>query len=254
MDVHLIPAFADNYIYLFRDPKTAMVGVVDPGEAAPVLAALDRLGWKPDVIFNTHHHPDHVGGNRVLKQRFDCMIVGPRAERERIPGLDVELSEGQTWGFGGQDVRCIEVPGHTLGHIAFWLEKSSILFSGDTLFVMGCGRMFEGTAEQMWSSLRKLRGLPPETRFYCGHEYTLSNARFAASIEPGNGAVGERLARIASLRDAGQPTVPSTIGEERVTNPFLRADDPALQAAVGMAGADPVRVLAEIRQRKNSFK
>jgi hydroxyacylglutathione hydrolase len=253
MDVHLIPALSDNYVYLFRDPGTGKVGVVDPGDAAPVLAALDRLGWRLDVIFNTHHHGDHIGGNRILKDRFGCILVGPRAETARIPGIDVPLSDGETWRFGSGEVRCIEVPGHTRGHAAFGFPEAAALFCGDTLFVMGCGRLFEGTPADMWSSLLRLRALPPETRIYCGHEYTLSNARFAAALEPANEEVRARLDEVAALREAGRPTVPGTIGRERAANPFLRADDPALQEALGMAGADPVQVFAEIRHRKDVF-
>lgn len=253
MDVHLIPALSDNYVYLFRDPGTGTVGVVDPGEAEPVLAGLDRLGWRLDVIFNTHHHGDHIGGDRALRDRFGCTLVGPRAETTRIPGIDVALSDGETWRFGAQEVRCIDVPGHTRGHAAFWFPESAALFCGDTLFVMGCGRLFEGTPADMWSSLGRLRDLPAETRIYCGHEYTLSNARFAAALEPGNAAVRARLDEVSALRERGRPTVPGTIGGERGVNPFLRADDPVLQEAIGMAGADPVAVFAEIRRRKDTF-
>jgi hydroxyacylglutathione hydrolase len=253
MDIQLIPAFSDNYVYLFKDPASEAVGIVDPGEAKPVLAALDRLGWRPTHIFNTHHHADHIGGNGVLKQRFGCTIVGPAADRHRIPDLDVAVGEEDAYRFGSQEVRVFETPGHTSGHIALWFSEASALFSGDTLFALGCGRLFEGTPAQMWNSLLKLRALPADTRIYCGHEYTLSNARFAVTVDPDNPALKERAANIAVLRDAGKPTIPTTLGMERATNPFLRADDPDVAAAVGLAGADPVEVFAEIRRRKDQF-
>jgi len=253
MDIQLIPAFSDNYVYLFKDPASEAVGIVDPGEAEPVLAALDRLGWRPTHIFNTHHHADHIGGNGVLKQRFGCTIVGPAADRHRIPDLDVAVGEEDTYRFGSQEVRVFETPGHTSGHISLWFSEASALFSGDTLFALGCGRLFEGTPAQMWNSLLKLRALPADTRIYCGHEYTLSNARFAVTVDPDNPALKERAADIVILRDAGKPTIPTTLGVERATNPFLRADDPGVAAAVGLAGADPVEVFAEIRRRKDRF-
>jgi len=253
MDIQLIPAFSDNYVYLFKDPASEAVGIVDPGEAEPVLAALDRLGWRPTHIFNTHHHADHIGGNGVLKQRFGCTIVGPAADRNRIPDLDVAVGEEDTYRFGSQEVRVFETPGHTSGHISLWFSEASALFSGDTLFALGCGRLFEGTPAQMWNSLLKLRALPADTRIYCGHEYTLSNARFAVTVDPDNPALKERAADIVILRDAGKPTIPTTLGVERATNPFLRADDPSVAAAVGLAGANPVEVFAEIRRRKDRF-
>lgn len=254
MDVRIIPALSDNYAYLFRDEASGAVGVVDPSEAAPVEAALERLGWRLTHVLNTHHHGDHVGGNAELKARHGCVLVGPRAETERIPGLEVTLSDEEVWRFGGQDVRFLHVPGHTRGHGAFWFEETGHLFSGDALFALGCGRLFEGTPAQMWASLTRLRDLPADTKVWCGHEYTLSNARFAADLLPGDPAVQARLVETRRLRDRGEPTLPTTVGQERLTNPFLRADDPAVQAAVGMPGADPVEVFAEVRRRKDEFR
>jgi hydroxyacylglutathione hydrolase len=253
MNIEIIPAFSDNYVYLLRDPDTDAVGVVDPGDAGPVLAALDRLGWRLTHIFNTHHHNDHIGGNRILKDRYGAPVIGPRADADRIPDLDLGVGDGDSLKFGSQDVGVLEVPGHTRAHIAFWFPDAGVLFPGDTLFALGCGRLFEGTPEQMWHSLGKLRDLPADTRIYCGHEYTQSNARFALSIDPDNPALRERAAHIDALRAEGRPTIPSTLGEERLTNPFLRADDPDLSAAVGLAGGDPVAVFAEIRRRKDHF-
>ncbi|MDB5409224.1 MAG: gloB [Rhodospirillales bacterium] len=251
--IHQIPALNDNYIYLAHEPATKATAVVDPSVAAPVLAALAEKGWKLTHILNTHHHNDHTGGNLELKAATGAIIVGPLADRERIPGIDVALAEGQKYSVGEASAAVFDVPGHTRGHIAFWFEGSRALFCGDTLFLMGCGRMFEGTAPQMWNSLSKLRALPPETRVYCGHEYTQANARFALTVEPDNKALIERARAIDQARAAGRSTVPGLLGDELATNPFLRADRPELQQAAGMAGADPVAVFAEIRHRKDVF-
>jgi hydroxyacylglutathione hydrolase len=251
--IHQLLCLKDNYVYLLRDPATAATAVVDPSEAKPVLAALQEKGWRLTHILNTHHHWDHTGGNVELKQATGALIVGPRADRDRIPEIDVDVAEGETYSVGGQTARVYDVPGHTRGHIAFWFEGSRALFCGDTLFTLGCGRLFEGTPEQMWKSLSKLRPLPAETRVYCGHEYTQANARFAVTLEPDNAALAERSRRIDALRAEGKPTVPGTMGEELATNPFLRADQPELQQAMGLAGRDPVAVFAEIRGRKDKF-
>jgi hydroxyacylglutathione hydrolase len=180
-------------------------------------------------------------------------VVGPKPDRERIPGIDVEVDDGDRYRFGATDAEVFFVPGHTRGHIAYWFPGSNALFCGDTLFALGCGRLFEGTPEQMWTSLSRLRALPPETRVYCAHEYTQANARFALSVDGGNQALVRRAEQIDRLRADGQPTVPSTLGQEVATNPFLRADDPELADAVGLAGAEPVEVFAEVRQRKDNF-
>lgn len=254
MEIHLIPAFSDNYVHLLRDPGSGAVGVVDPGDAAPVEEALERRGWRLTHILNTHHHNDHIGGNGALKARYAATVIGAAADARRIPDLDVTLGDGDTVAFGDQVARVIDTPGHTVGHIAFWFEGAGALFCGDTLFALGCGRLFEGTPTQMWGSLRALRSLPEATRVYCGHEYTLSNARFAVTVDPTNGELERRVEAIKAMRDHGRPTIPSTIGEERRTNPFLRADDAQVQAAVGMAGADPAKVFAEIRRRKDGFR
>ncbi|NYZ11499.1 hydroxyacylglutathione hydrolase [Azospirillum sp. RWY-5-1] len=254
MEIHLIPAFSDNYVYLLRDPESDAVGVVDPGDAAPVVEALERRGWRLTHILNTHHHNDHIGGNAALKARYAATVIGAAADAHRIPELDVTLGDGDTAAFGGQTARVIDTPGHTVGHIAFWFEGAEALFCGDTLFALGCGRLFEGTAAQMWGSLRALRALPEATRVYCGHEYTLSNARFAVTVDPENDELQRRFAAIKAMRERGEPTIPSTIAEERRTNPFLRADDAQVQAAIDMAGADPGRVFAELRRRKDGFR
>jgi hydroxyacylglutathione hydrolase len=243
----------DNYVWLLREPQSGSVAVVDPSEAAPVKSKLDALGWRLTHILNTHHHWDHTGGNLDLKQATGATIVGSAADRDRIPGIDVALSEGETYRFGAEPVQVFDIPGHTRGHIAFWFTDSDALFCGDTLFTLGCGRLFEGTPDQMWSSLSKLRGLPPQTRVYCGHEYTQSNARFAVAIDPDNKALKARAAKVDAARAKGVPTVPATLAEERSTNPFLRADDAAFARAQGLDASDPVAVFAAIRSRKDKF-
>ena len=254
LDVELIPALTDNYIYLLTQNGSDAVGLVDVGDAAPAIAALERRGLTPTQIFSTHHHDDHSGGNGAVKARYpNAKIVAPKNEIARIPGIDIAVSEGDIVPFGTLSFKVIEVPGHTRGHIALWTEDGNAVFSGDTLFALGCGRLFEGTPDQMVRSLAKLAALPPQTRIFCGHEYTQNNARFAVTVDPKNTALAQRAAEIHILRAAGQPTIPSTIELELRTNPFLRADDPAIAATIGLAGADPVSVFADIRRRKDKF-
>lgn len=253
IDVHQIPVLNDNYVYLARDRASGQTAVVDPAVTRPVLDAAESLGWSISHIFNTHHHGDHVGGNLEIKAATGCTIVGPKADRARIPGIDIEVDEGETAALGEAQAEVFFVPGHTRGHIAYWFRESAALFCGDTLFALGCGRLFEGTPGQMWSSLSKLKALPAETRVYCAHEYTQANARFALSVDPGNEALQRRSQEIDRARAQQQPTVPSTLGEELATNPFLRADEPSLAANVGLPASDPVAVFAEVRQRKDIF-
>lgn len=253
IDIEQIPVLSDNYVYLVRDRATGKTAVVDPAVSEPVQERLSTLGWTLTHILNTHHHGDHVGGNLALKAATGCTIVGPRADRERIPGIDIALGDGERFRLGEADATVFDVPGHTRGHIAYWFEASDALFCGDTLFACGCGRMFEGTPAQMWASLSKLKALPEATRVYCAHEYTQSNIRFALSVDPGNKALQDRSRRVDALRAQGRPTVPSTIGEERATNPFLRADDPALAVRVGQPGGDPVAVFGATRKAKDVF-
>jgi hydroxyacylglutathione hydrolase len=221
MEIVAVPAFSDNYLWLVHDEASGKTAIVDPGDAAPVLAEAERRGWNIDQVWNTHWHPDHTGGNLAIKQAAGARISGPAGEN--IPGRDVELKEGGEVRLGDRVGRVIEVPGHTSGHIAIIFDDERVAFVGDTLFAMGCGRLFEGTPEQMYHSLYRLAGLPEDTRLYCAHEYTLSNARFAVHAEPGNAAVSDRLVRIASMREQGIITVPTTVAEERATNPFVRA-------------------------------
>jgi hydroxyacylglutathione hydrolase len=253
LDIRQIPVLKDNFVYLMRDPTSGAVAVVDPAVAAPVLAEASRLGWTITHILNTHHHGDHVGGNLEIKAATGCTIVGPAHDPDRIPGMDIQLKDGDSYALGDAEARVFFVPGHTRGHIAYWFKDSGALFCGDTLFSIGCGRLFEGTAQQMWNSLSRLRALPPQTRVYCAHEYTESNIKFAVSIDPHNAALQKRAAEVKALRAAGKYSVPSFLGDERAANPFLRADAPELAAAMGLAGGNPADVFAEVRRRKDAF-
>jgi len=249
MQIEIIPCLSDNYAYLVKAGEHC--AVVDPSEAGPVRAALDRLGWRPDFILNTHHHIDHVGGNLALKQHYGAKIVGPGKDAARIPGLDIGVDEASGWAFAGKTVRVLEVPAHTRGAIAFVMEGNA--FTGDTLFALGCGRLFEGDAPMMWASLSKLMTLSDATRIYCGHEYTESNGRFALTLEPGNAALAARMTEVTAARAKSRPTVPSTMGLEKQTNPFLRPGSAEIRRALAMQKASDVAVFAEIRRRKDNF-
>jgi hydroxyacylglutathione hydrolase len=253
LQIELIPVLRDNYVYLIRYDASGTCAAVDPSVAKPVLAALDRLGWQLTHILNTHHHHDHVGGNLELNRATGCTIVGHARDAERIPGLDVAVHDGGSVALGPTQATVIDVSGHTVGHIAYWFAEHAALFCGDTLFSLGCGRLFEGTPAMMWASLGRLRALPDETRVYCGHEYTESNAQFALTLDPDNAALQARAAEVRALRARGLPTLPSTMAVERATNPFLRADAPELQRATGAGSGDPVATFAEIRRRKDTF-
>jgi hydroxyacylglutathione hydrolase len=221
MEIVAVPAFADNYLWLVHDQASGETAVVDPGDAAPVLAEAERRGWTISQAWNTHWHPDHTGGNLAIKAATGARISGP--ERETIPGRDVALKEGDQVHLGEHIGRVVEVPGHTLGHIALIFDDERVAFVGDTLFAMGCGRLFEGSPDQMYGSLQRLTDLPADTRLYCAHEYTLSNARFAAHVEPRDPAIAARLAEVVALRDKRQITVPTSVAQERETNVFVRA-------------------------------
>jgi hydroxyacylglutathione hydrolase len=251
--IEQIPVLQDNYIYLAHDPESRATAVVDPALAPPVLERLAAKGWQLSHILNTHHHNDHIGGNLALKAATGAKVVGNRKDAARIPGIDIEVQEGDSFMLGSVAATVLEVPGHTSGHIAFWFPTSHALFCGDTLFALGCGRLFEGTGEQMWQSLRKFRALPDDTLVYCAHEYTESNARFARTVERNNKDLLARIDDIKETRKRHLPTVPSLLGLERKTNPFLRADQDSVKAAVGLPDADAAAVFTEIRRRKDAF-
>lgn len=227
LEIVRIPALTDNYIWLVHDPVSDQTMVVDPAEAEPVLAEADRRGWRIGQIWNTHWHPDHTGGNAAIKEATGAIVSGPAAEAARIPTLDVTLSEGDSVRLGDHVATVLETPGHTAGHITLHFADDAIVFTGDTLFAMGCGRLFEGDAAQMFANMQRLAALPPETIVYCAHEYTQSNGRFALVAEPDNEATRERMKTVDSNRAQGVATVPTTIAEELATNPFLRADSAA---------------------------
>jgi hydroxyacylglutathione hydrolase len=238
MEIVAVPAFSDNYLWLVHDEASGETAVVDPGVASPVLAEAGQRGWTITQVWNTHWHPDHTGGNLAIKRATGARISGPAGEN--IPGRDVALNEGDEVHLGAHRGRVIDVPGHTRGHIALIFDEERVAFVGDTLFAMGCGRLFEGTPEQMYRSLQRLMQLPPETRLYCAHEYTLSNARFAVHADAGNRAIRDRMNEVKQLRDEGKMTIPTTVAQERETNPFVRATD--------------VEEFARLRKDKDSFR
>jgi hydroxyacylglutathione hydrolase len=248
---HLFPCLQDNYGVLLHDPATGATAAIDAPEAAPVEAALKATGWRLTDILVTHHHADHTGGIAELKAHHRCRVVAPHGEAARIPLVDETVRENDKVRVGGLEGRVIETPGHTAGHISYVFLADKLAFVGDTLFSIGCGRVIEGTPEMMWQSLLKLRGLPDDTRIYCGHEYTKANIRFAKSIESSNSALNAREQEVEKLLAAHKPTIPSTIGEEKAANPFLRADVPDVAKSVGLAGQPAWKVFAEIRERKN---
>lgn len=253
LQVHQFPCLNDNYGFLAHDPATGATAVIDTPEVEPINAALAERGWQLTHIWNTHHHFDHAGGNEALKAQWQAEVVGAGNDATRIPGIDRQVAEGEVVELGSLRARVIEVPGHTSGHIAFHFADDGVAFVGDTLFALGCGRLFEGTPAQMWNSLSKLMALPDDTVVYCAHEYTQANARFAITVDGANPALQQRVQEIDALRAAGQPTVPTTIGLEKRTNPFLRAAAPELASTLELQGADPVAVFAETRRRKDQF-
>lgn len=253
LEIDLFACRSDNFGVLLHDPVSGATASIDAPEERAILDALARRGWTLSHILTTHHHNDHVEANLALKERFGVEIIGPAREAPRIPGIDRKVDGGDTFDFAGRRVEVILTPGHTLGHICFYLPEEKLLFAADTLFALGCGRLFEGAPAQMWDALTRLAKLPDETTVYFGHEYTLSNARFALTIDPENTLLVSRVAEIEKLRAAGAFTAPTTIGLEKATNPFLRAADPAVRRHLGMETASDAEVFAEIRARKDRF-
>jgi hydroxyacylglutathione hydrolase len=253
VEVHMFPCLSDNYGFLLHAPAAGVTAAIDTPEVDPILRALERKGWSLTYIMNTHHHGDHAGGNLRLKALTGCRIIGPRADAARIPGIDIEVGDGDRFDFGGREVEVFDTPGHTRGHIVYLLREDRVAFVGDTLFAMGCGRLFEGSPGEMWTSLGKILAWPDDTRIYCAHEYTQANARFALSVEPANAALLERAAAVNRLRARNEPTVPTTLALEKATNPFLRPSSPNLRETIGLPGASDVEVFARTRALKDSF-
>ena len=249
IEIEIVPCLSDNYAYLVKSGD--LCAVIDPSEPGPVKAALAKRGWTLTHILNTHHHLDHTGGNLALKDETGAQVVGPAKDAARIPGIDIGVDEASGWEFDGRKVQVLEVPAHTRGAITFVIDGNA--FTGDTLFTLGCGRLFEGDPQMMWTSLSKLMALPDDTRVWCGHEYTQSNGKFALTLEPGNGTLKRRMDDVNAARAAGKATVPSTMGLEKATNPFLRPDSGEIRKSLGMEKADTVSVFGEIRERKNNF-
>ncbi len=253
LQIATIPCLDDNYAFLAHDTATGATGLIDAPEAAPIMSFLGETGWLLTDVFLTHHHADHVQGLAEILARFPARVIGAAADVPRLPALDVTVQEGDRVEIGSVEGRVIDVSGHTNGHIAFHFPDAKAAFTADSLMALGCGRVFEGTMPQMYQSLQKLAALPPDTMIFSGHEYTAANGKFALTIDPDNPDLISRVRAVDAATAEGEPTVPSTLAEELATNPFLRSNDPAIQAHLGMEGADPVDVFVEIRTRKNNF-
>ena len=251
--IKLISAFSDNYIYLLHNDKDNITAVIDPGEAYPVTKVLKDKNWNLDQIINTHHHNDHTGGNAELKKQWGSELIAPSYEKNYIPNVDIFVSHDDIISIAGLNARVIHTPGHTLGHVCFYIPEQKCLFSGDTLFYLGCGRVFEGTMEDMWHSLLKLKCLPDDTFVYCGHEYTLSNAKFSTHIDPNNSLLKKAYIDINSQRKKGLPTIPFLLGKEKKINPFLRADEDFFSNTLGLKTNNPSETFKEIRIQKDNF-
>jgi hydroxyacylglutathione hydrolase len=254
LEMHQFICRTDNYGLLVHDHASGATASIDAPDAAAIETELRKRGWQLTHIFNTHHHADHVEGNLALKEQFGCIIYGPRAEADKIPGIRKQVAGGETFTWATREVKVYDCPGHTKGHIAYHIASEYSLFAADTLFSLGCGRVFEGTLEEMYSSVNQFRALSPSTYLYCGHEYTEANARFAMSVEPANRALQQRTGAVTQLRKEGKMTCPTTIGDELKTNPFLRADSPEIRRNLKMESATDAEVFAELRRRKDNFK
>ena len=250
LEIHQFPCRSDNYGVLLHDAASGQTASIDAPDKGEVLDAIEDKGWGLSHIFTTHHHPDHVDGNDFLKERYGCEIIGPATEN--IPGRDRAVSGGDTFEWAGREIRVIDTPGHTAGEVSYYMPADKLLFAGDTLFAMGCGRLFEGTPAHMWASMQRLLELPDDTIVYAGHEYTLANARFAVTVDPDNERLRERLAQVERLREDGRPTLPTTMGLERETNPFLRVGDREIRSALDMIDATDVEVFAKVRALKDA--
>jgi hydroxyacylglutathione hydrolase len=250
-EIRLFPCLTDNFGYLIHDPATKATASIDAPEAGPILKALEREGWTLSDILITHHHHDHVGGVAELKQKYACRVVAPHDKSAKIVNVDARVGQGDVVKVGNLLGRVMETPGHTLDHVSYAFDNDKALFAADTLFSIGCGRVFGGNYAMMWDSLLKLRALPDDFRLYCGHEYTAANIKFALTVEPENPALQARAEQVTKLRAANKPTVPTLLGEEKKANVFLRADEPSVAASLRMKGRSASEVFAELRERKN---
>src|SRR5436309_1631654 len=250
-EIRLFPCLTDNFGYLIHNPATKATASIDAPEAGPIVKALEREGWRLTDILITHHHGDHVGGVAELKQKYGARVVGPHGKTTTIANVDQRVGQGDVVKVGGLLARVLETPGHTLDHISYVFDVEKALFAADTLFSIGCGRVFEGAYPMLWDSLLELLALPNDFRLYCGHEYTAANVRFAVTIEPNNPALKARADEVAHLRSAGKPTIPTLLGDEKNANVFLRADEPSVAASVHLKGASAAEVFGELRERKN---
>tara|TARA_B100000131_G_scaffold195283_1_gene187804 strand:+ start:521 stop:1282 length:762 start_codon:yes stop_codon:yes gene_type:complete len=253
MLITTIPCLADNYAYVIHDSKSKTTGVVDPSEAAPIISFLQKEKLKLNYILNTHHHFDHIGGNIELKKMYDAKVIGFEGDKHRIPGIDINLKDQEAWNFGNSIVKIFHIPGHTLGHICFFFEKEKIVFTGDTLFSLGCGRIFEGDYKQMLNSLNKIKKLPRDTKIYCGHEYTYKNAEFCIKYDNNNIDLKKKIEKIKNLRSQNLPTLPSTLEEELKSNIFLRCDQKELKINLGMKNQEDLEVFKKVRDLKDRF-
>jgi len=253
LEIHQFICRSDNFGVLIHDPKLNLTASIDTPDAAAIRNALNERGWTLTHILTTHHHGDHTAGHAELKRETGCTVIGPAKEASGIPGIDRQVAEGDEFSFGGHRVKVIETPGHTAGHVTFWLPDDNVAFAGDTLFSLGCGRLFEGDGDMMWSSLQKIMALPQETKIYCGHEYTQSNAAFALSVEPNNQKLLQRAEEVSKLRERNDPTLPVLLKDELEQNPFLRPDSPEIQQQLGMVGHPFATIFAELRKRKDRF-
>jgi hydroxyacylglutathione hydrolase len=253
MQINPIPCLTDNYAYIVNDADSKTVGVVDPSEAAPIISYLKKKNLKLNYILNTHHHFDHIGGNIELKKFYNAKVVGFSGDKHRIPGIDITLDDNDSWNFGNSKVRILHIPGHTLGHICFFFEKEKVAFTGDTLFSLGCGRIFEGDHKQMLSSLNKIKKLPKSTNIYCGHEYTYKNAEFCMKLDSNNINLKNKFEKVKKLRSQNLPTIPTNLEEELKSNIFLRCDQNDVKIKLSMENHEDYKVFKKVRDLKDSF-
>jgi hydroxyacylglutathione hydrolase len=254
LKIELVPCSKDNYAYLLHDEDTGTVGVVDPSEAAPVIEALSRKNWNLTYILNTHHHDDHIGGNAELKERYGAKVIGSAVDKDRIPGIDILLKDSDKWMFAGHEVRILDTPGHTQGHISFYFPGSATIFTGDLIYSLSCGTLSEGTPEQMLSSLQKIVSLPDDTNIYCGRENTAGNLKFALSVEPKNETLQSYATRVAHLRSQGLPSIPTTVKVEKACNPFLRISSKDIRKSLSIPdSATEAEALRRIQRARDRF-